>query len=173
MNWLPTEQWRAATPPVQWPRSKALLYIMVRQFSVERHPRYAKTNVTWCNIFVSDVTAALGCPIPHWVTQAGRPTTHDDSKNGAKELNANAMHNWLLEFGGQFGWRQISKGEAFERADAGYPVVASWKNVKGAGHIAMVIPDGQIAQAGAVNFAAGQLEYGFGTDKEILFFTHD
>lgn len=175
MNWLPPQQWLAAQPPVQCPRSAALTHILVRQFSVDRNVRYAKTTDgrTWCNIFVSDVTASMGCEIPHWVTAAGRPTTHTDKDNQARELTANQMQDWLLEMGAKFGWRQVPHGEAIQRADAGFPTVASWKNPKGPGHIAMVMPGGQIAQAGAVNFSLGQLEYGFGTGKEILFFTHD
>lgn len=181
MKWLPVEQWRAATPPVQLPRSGALLHIVVRQFDVERNIRYQpRDGKTWCNIFVSDVTAALGAPIPHWVTTAGRPTDHTDKANGARELTANKTQDWLLELGPKFGWREIKHGEAVERANAGFPTVAVWKNPQSNGHIAILVPGG-IAQAGGLdkqgkprNFNLGSLERGFGTPgKEILFFTHD
>ena len=171
MIWLPADQWRAATPPVQLPRSGTLLHIVVRQFDVERHARYApKDGKTWCNIFVSDVTSALGCPIPHWVTTAGRPSTHTEA--GARELTANQTQDWLRELGVKFGWRPAKADEAAERANGGFPTVATWKNPAGSGHIAVCIPGG-IAQAGKENFNLGSLERGFGTGREILFFTHD
>lgn len=175
MIWLPADQWRAATPPVQLPRSGTLLHIVVRQFDVERHVRYRPVDgKTWCNIFVSDVTAALGAPIPHWVTTAGRPTDHADKDNGARELTANKTCDWLLELGSKFGWQQIAPRDAAEkRAVAGFPTVACWKNPQpGSGHIAILVPGG-IAQAGKENFNLGSLERGFGTGREILYFTHD
>ena len=62
-------------------------------------------------------------------------------------------------------------------ANTGRPVVASWRNPGGIGHIAMVRPSAgemQIAQAGARNFNEGGLRRGFGNAAGATeFFVND
>lgn len=46
-----------------------LLYsAIINQFGVETNPRYRpRNNNTYCNIFVWDVSSAMGAEIPHWI----------------------------------------------------------------------------------------------------------
>ena len=70
------------TPPIQsneTNRSVALYNNVINQFAVQYNPRYTQVYVngtltkTYCNIFVWDVTSAMGAPIPHWVDAKGLP----------------------------------------------------------------------------------------------------
>lgn len=89
---------------------------------VENNPRYDNTKgPTYCNIYVWDVTYAMGCEIPHWV-------------NG-RELNANEANEWLAKEGASHGWHEIDEATALQMANEGKPTVACSD-----GHIAMVSP---------------------------------
>jgi len=112
-----------------------------------------KVKITKCNYFVVDVTRKLGAPIPGG-------------------LLANEIQDWLNDK--KNGWKSLSAAEAQRRADAGYPVVASWRNPRGHGHIAMVRPDTNpyddqegptIAQAGRDNSNSTSVADGFGSQR--------
>ena len=145
-------------PPVRGDasrRSRELYDNILNQFAVGVNPRYAHRNgSTFCNIYVWDVTRAMGAEIPHWVDPNGDPTPH----NRGRELNANAVNDWLNKHGARFGWRKVPLAQGIERANRGYPVVASWKNPGKIGHISMIRPGDAsetegpwMAQAGATN----------------------
>ena len=126
---------------------------VIDQFDVENNPRYAQRNGnTYCNIFASDVTRAMGAEIPHWVDAAGNPV----GEGMGTELDANATNAWLNQHGAEHGWRQVSAEEAQRMANEGHPAVASWANPGGIGHIGVVRPGEMengpaLAQAGAQN----------------------
>ncbi|MBL8954131.1 MAG: hypothetical protein JNK82_25365 [Myxococcaceae bacterium] len=126
---------------------------VIDQFAVETNPRYAQRNGnTYCNIFASDVTRAMGAEIPHWVDASGKPV----GQGMGTELDANATNAWLNQHGSEYGWRQVSAEEAQAMANEGHPVVASWANWGGIGHIGVVRPGDMqngpaLAQAGAQN----------------------
>jgi len=144
-------------------RSKALYDNILNQFAANKNPRYAHRNgSTFCNIFVWDVTRAMAAEVPHWVDRNGDP-----GKVGKpnQELNANQLNDWFHKHGARHGWSQVTLAVGIQRANQGYPVVASWKNKKvpapgkrAIGHIAMIRPglpsaEGApwMAQAGAKN----------------------
>lgn len=149
-------------------RSPAQLRAVVEQFEVGTCERYRKRDLdgkpgdeTCCNYFLREVCIALGCLMPR--------------------LRANAIFDFLLkgETNGN-GWTQVRQAWiARALANAGYPVVVAWENPMGPGHVGIVVPSRSeldkdttfIAQAGAVNFAYGRLEQGFG-NKPVAFFTH-
>lgn len=168
-------QWEPVDAPLQnkpGERSAAALVEVVTQFDVEKNPRYRRTGTsTFCNIFSWDVTRALCCEIPHWVSDPTR-------KKGRRELNANDTLEWLLEKGPAAGWRELLKGDAGLRASAGFPTVVAWANPNPArsGHIAILLPSRgaeiRIAQAGARNVFDAPLDW-FGAVKPLRFFTHD
>lgn len=140
-------------------RSPATLVQVALQFDVATNPRYQpKGRTTYCNIFASDVTRALGAEVPHWLD--------------GRELNCNATLPWL-----EANWREVSRADARARAAQGFPAVAIWRNPKGGpGHIALLLPhttETRIAQAGRECFFDGRLERGFGSVSPIRFFTHD
>jgi hypothetical protein len=134
---------------------------VINQFAVGANPRYAHRinkkgrKSTYCNIFLWDVTRAMGCEIPHWVNKAGEPA--DVGKNN-NEMNANATHDWLHKHGSRYGWRRLTDSvEAQSLANGGHPAVVSYKKAGGIGHVAVIRP-GEIgdkgnpmAQAGARN----------------------
>lgn len=136
---------------------------VIDQFDVERNPRYAQRNGnTYCNIFVSDVTRAMGAEIPHWW-------------NG-REMDANATCDWLKNNGGQYGWKPVTAQEAQAIANEGKPVVATWKNQGGIGHVGIVRP-GEIkngpalAQAGSKNVNKAHVKDTFG-NAEVVYYAH-
>lgn len=169
------------------PRSGALYDDVINQFAVDANPRYAVRDSngdghldTFCNIFVWDVTRAMGAEIPHWVNQAGAPG--GPGMEGYRELNANGVCQWLEQHGTQYGWREVSAEEAQRLANQGQPAVAAWDSRSSrAGHVAMVRPGEYnpatgpvIAQAGGTNFNRGTVAGGFGADKqaEIKYYVH-
>lgn len=168
MNWIHPYQWVNITAPLTsgtTQRSPEILFRIVKQFQVETQARYRATiQDTYCNIFVSDVTRALACEIPHWMA--------------GKEMTANAMFRWLAnEDGKRNGWTAaMDAGEAVGFASRGYPVVVAFENKQGPGHIAIVLPSDkavvEIAQAGRVNFERAELAKGFGS-RTVRFFIHN
>jgi len=142
-------------------RSPALYRQVIDQFQVETNPRYAVNKKghgdTYCNIFMWDVTSAMGAEIPHYVdAKTGAPRTYPDTK-GASEMSANSIYNWLHEHGSNYGWFEVTPEQAQTLANQGRPVVTAFKKT-GHGHVQVVCPskDGQynaergvtIAQAG-------------------------
>lgn len=170
MTFVPdARQWVAVDAPlrsVPGDRSPYDLRRLLAQFDVERSARYQPTgSATFCNIYVWDATRALGCEIPHWL------------ENPKRELNANAVCDWLEFVGPKAGWQRVAAQEAADRASAGYPVVAAWKNPGiGSGHVAMLLPsDGgelRIAQAGRKNLFDAPIANGFGRHRP-RFYVHD
>lgn len=175
--------WHLVTPVIAGgpgERRPDLLERIIRQFRVAENYRYQanrqKQKETYCNIFVWDVTRALGCEIPHWVADDGEPSSPDRGR----ELDANAVHAWLHHRGADFGWRRVDAAEALLWANMGRPAVAAWLNVGGIGHVTMVRPGDPhptrglpIAQAGARNFDDGFLADGFGARAGVEFWIHD
>jgi hypothetical protein len=158
------------------------------QFAVGANARYAhRKNAngsvsTFCNIYVWDVTRAMGAEVPHWIDKSGNPA----AVGKGNELDANSVFDWLHRHGPRFGWSQVPLDQAISSANAGRPVVVVMKKPGGIGHVAMMRP-GQatewgpwMAQAGAINSSWVRLWAG-GPQKGIFkknspaveFFTHD
>lgn len=171
--------------PVQAPltngndnRSSMRLATVIAQFNVEGAARYKPRalNVgaridTFCNIFVSDVTAALACPIPHWWLR--------------QEFNVDDMVNWLAK---RSDWAAVSEEEARRAANLGCPTVAAWKQHRlpsghiETGHIAIMMPTPEsvvhpkVAAAGAQCLFDAPITQSFGSDYRthpMQYFTHD
>jgi hypothetical protein len=149
---------------------------VINQFAVGSNPRYQpRDGNTYCNIFASDVTKAMGAEIPHWVDANGNPT----AQGKGRELDANATNTWLNQHGEKNGWRKVSAEEAQKLANEGHPAVASWNNPGGIGHIAVVRPGEvtgngpSIAQAGSKNFNDGHVYDSFPRSAEVEYFVND
>jgi hypothetical protein len=131
---------------------------IVRYLNVETHARYQKTTkTTFCNIYACDFCYLAGVYLPRvWWTPkalvdlaAGKAVA---AKYGdtVRELNANALHDWFEDFGGQFGWRRATDlDEVQSAANAGGVgiIVAQRKELNQSGHIAVVVPEGATASA--------------------------
>lgn len=109
------------------------------QFNVAENPRYRPGKNTYCNIFVTDATRAMGAEIPHWVNREdGSPVAPGTA--GADELDANETARWLDKHGSQYGWREVPPELAQEMANDGRPAVVVRENPGSIGHVAMVRP---------------------------------
>lgn len=158
---IPDEQWLPCTPTVTsapGARTPQLLTDVVAQFGVTTKPRYHPSpNATYCNIFVQDVMAAMGAPLP-------RETTANLT---LQRLVAGELRPW-----------QAAKGDAARQAAvaaarAGKPALMGWYNPKGThGHVAVLLPTSvgmspMIAQAGQKNFLEELATKGFSAAKLV------
>ena len=188
---LPTQAWLPASfnhTSAPERRNAATLKQVIGQFNVESATRYlpGRNNTTYCNIFVWDVTRALGCEIPHYVDKkSGAPRVYPHTE-GAYELDANGVYNWLVRQGADYGWREVTPAEAQYYANAGYPAVTAWhNNGGGAGHVQIICPSQNgdydpvrgvtVAQAGSRNFAYAHINATMGADKiaQTRYFVHE
>lgn len=198
--------WRPTSPAVTSDssnRSTALYNDVINQFAVGNNPRYAVRNTdgrpgdeTFCNLFLWDVTSAMGAPIPHWVQGNGVPYPDDlvaaaggygEVSEHAWEMNANAASRWLDNHGEAYGWREATAEEAQRMADQGRPAVAAWDSrSEEAGHVAVLRPSSPehpydpakgpvIAQAGGTNSNYSTVSGGFGSKKmaQVVYYVHD
>lgn len=122
--------------------------------NVEKSARYQPTPTqTYCNIYAHDFCMRAGVYLPRvWWSDAALakfaagedvPVKYADT---VYELNANALYDWLVKFGKDFGWQPVGNaGEAQHAADAGRIVViaAAQRNPKHSGHISMVVPQSE------------------------------
>ena len=143
---------------------------VIKQFQVTTSKRYQNDENTYCNIFVWDVTRAMGAEIPHWSKEK-------------KEMRVYQIVAWLKKDGKEKGWSLVPLRYAQQMANEGKPTIAIWKNPKNnKGHVAIVrpgsigFPDGPaIAQAGNLIVNADHLNDGFNDPnfrKEIKFWYH-
>lgn len=157
---------------------------VIDQFRVEESERYEPGEKTYCNIFVWDVTRALGAEIPHYVLkddQAGASAVDELGRfkvEAAKreELNVNSTVGWLKDHGPSNGWRRVDARMAQGMANGGHPAVAVWANPNSGkhGHIAIIRPGSlplnpsgvAVAQAGRLVLNANHLDTGF-NDPEL------
>lgn len=169
-------------------RSAALYNRVIAQFSVETNPRYAVNKKgrgdTYCNIFVWDVTSAMGAQIPHYINpKTGAPMQYP-KLSGARELSANGIYNWLHKHGATYGWYPVSESEAQMLANQGQPVVATLKRSGKSGHVQMVCPSADglynpkrgvtIAQAGCrlTSYASIKSIYKKSSLSKVVYFAH-
>ena len=164
---LPLAVWTAATPAItssQEDRNPELYRAVLDQFRVETAPRYrpGRDGFTYCNIFVVDVTRAMGVHL--------------------QQMGATAMCNWLGTTGKEHGWREVDAETAQRYANEGKPAVTSAGSI---GHVQMVAPsrDGKydpelgvaIAQAGRIvsNYTHITKIYSGNSMKQVRYFVND
>lgn len=122
---------------------------------LQRGAAPAAVDGTWCNKAAYLILQQLGIDIP-W---------------GDYGTKADDIIAWIDA--GNDGWYQVSQDDAQALALNGGVVLATYYNMGGPGHIAIVLPIGgptiQIAQAGAQNFDQGDLVHGFGFIKPTFY----
>jgi hypothetical protein len=146
------------------------LHKVIKELDVEHSPRYRAGNGrTWCNVFVTDVLDAHGVLPSHWMAADGGPASKDPAVVNI-ELNANQLLRWLAIHGSEYGWEFAGKAVAQDAAARGHLVIVGWdsKSAK-AGHVAILLPEGTIAQAGATNFVGRTIPEGFGRLPDLQF----
>lgn len=142
---------RTATAPDR--RAAQILEIVAYLDSENRaHARYGPTSTaTYCNIYAYDLCYLARAYLPRvfWTAaavarlQAGErlPVRYDDT---VRELNANALHDWLADFGPRFGWVRVPDLDVLQAAANGGEVclvVAKRKDTNRSGHIVAVVAE--------------------------------
>ena len=159
---IPAAASKAVNPYVTstaYNRSASLLRKVIDQFHVQTNPRYAVNKKgygdTYCNIFVWDVTRAMGAEIPHYIDPQTKEPMYYPDTSGARELTANGIYDWLAQKGGEYGWKEVTAEQAQQLANQGRPVVTAKKNPSGHGHVQVVCPsaDGAYSSARGVTVA--------------------
>jgi len=159
---LPTEHWRPTTPAVtssEEDRSPELYRAVIDQFSVETAERYRpfRNGSTYCNIFMWDVTVAMGAEIPHYTDPATGEALYYPDVRGARSMGAIATCEWLQKHGEDYGWRETDAETAQMHANEGKPAVTSAGSL---GHVQVICPSADggfdpirgvtVAQAGSI-----------------------
>ena len=178
-QWLPQPALVTSQPGA---RSKLGYSAVIWQFLVHRSIRYRPTpKSTFCKTFAEDVTAAMGCPVPHWVDDVGNPVP----VGKGHEMRANALQAWLSgQVGREHGWKTITvPGADREAAERGEPTMAVWTNKDrpdATGHVAMIVPGPAgnqtiwVAQAGLINSPCLAITGAFSAEKlrDVTYWTH-
>ena len=87
------------------------------------------------------------------------------------DVAGRGQSDWLADK--RHGWLPLSRADAVARASFGFPVVLAWKNPgRGASHVAMLLPDGSIAQAGRTCLWQAPVAHGFGRFAPT-YYTHN
>jgi hypothetical protein len=143
-------------------RSAYNYFQVIEEFRVEEAPRYMADDWTYCNIYLWDVTSAMGAEIPHW-TRAddpnGDPVAFTGDKTGLQEMTVNLIVPWLAWHGRAYGWRRVDLRMAQEMAEAGHPsiAIAANRNLNASGHVAVIRPASVGDPRGAAISQAGGL----------------
>ncbi len=125
---------------------------IVRWLDVERRHRYRRVgNTTYCNIYATDYAYLAGAYLPRvwWTGGALARLARGESVEvrydvTVREMTANMLHAWLVDFGPQFGWRRTVDADALQRAvnDGAVGIVcAQRRDLERPGHIAAVVPE--------------------------------
>jgi hypothetical protein len=137
------------------PEERSLTLIdIVRYLDVEnpRHLRYRpQGRTTFCNIYAYDYACLAGVYLPRiWWTPAALalvmagqtiPVRYDDT---VRELNANMLHDWFVDWGPGLGWqREIHLDVLQAAANRGEVciIVARRRDLNRSGHITAVVPE--------------------------------
>ena len=152
---LPVDGWVPTTPAIvstEGYRDPQLYSAVVSQFRVEMAGRYQpRDGKTYCNIFVWDVTSAMGAEIPYRTDSVTGEPWPDDRSN-AISMSAARMDAWLETFGSSYGWREVDARTAQMYANQGRPAVTTAGSI---GHVQMVVPsrDGRFDEERGVTIA--------------------
>ncbi|HZF14643.1 MAG TPA: SH3 domain-containing protein [Steroidobacteraceae bacterium] len=129
----------------------ATLGSIVDLLDVEHSARYQPTVTTFCNIYAYDFCYLAGVYLPRvwWMAKALL-----DLRAGAdpgvaygktvRELTANALYDWLSEWGDDYGWQRCADVDelqgAANRGSVGV-VCAQRRDLSRSGHIVVVVPE--------------------------------
>lgn len=122
------------------------------------HLRYQpRAGMSFCNIYAADYAYLAGAYLPRvwWTDSALRRLTLGEPVEvvygrTVRELNANALYDWLDEHGSAFGWvRELDLSLLQAAANAGEVciIVAKRRDLNGSGHISAVVPEQEGAEA--------------------------
>lgn len=122
------------------------------------HKRYWPTGTkTFCNIYAYDFAQRCGTYVPRvWWTPAALlkiaagtipPVLYG---NTVREMTANMLHDWFIDYGAIYGWSRVFDTDALQAAannGQAAIIVAKRVNVAKSGHIVAVVPETTAIQA--------------------------
>lgn len=142
---------------------------IARYVPIYEHPigQARRIKATACNILFTDVVQQMQLEGPfHWVDKKGNPMRYRHGMGSlATELSANGLVAWFGQYGEAHAWKNVQAAIALEYAKKPVLVAVTYYNPtpNRSGHIALLLEDGTIAQAGAgMPFVGKPLELGFG-----------
>ncbi len=180
---------RAQAEAIRVPLFRASQQAVVSTLNVENSRRYRQTRAddgtitqTFCNVFAYDMVTAMGAYLPRvwWRDPAAaqaNPTLDPDLVN-TMQMNANALYQWMLDWGPAFGWRGVATPELAQTEANGGKIVVILGGlgdvgITNPGHISVVMAESAAqglaqreeglpmqAQAGAVNYSNSGLSDG-------------
>ena len=122
------------------------------------HLRYQpRAGTTYCNIYATDFAWLCGAYLPRvWWTdrallrlRAGERVAVEYGRT-VRELNANALYDWLEDFGPAFGWKrevELTALQAAANVGEVCVIVARRADLNRPGHITAVVPETGDAKA--------------------------
>jgi hypothetical protein len=127
------------------------LHSIIQSLDVEHSERYVRTGSTFCNIYAYDVSYLAGVYLPRvwWMAKALLEISRGGNPGvvyakTVRELNANALFDWLSEWGDEFGWQRCANLNALQDAanrGAVGVICAQRKDLSRSGHITVVVPE--------------------------------
>jgi hypothetical protein len=119
---------------------------------VERSARYLPADSkTYCNIYATDYCYLAGAYLPRcwWTGDALLRLGDGQSVAPAydrtiREMRADDLYRWLIDFGPRFGWRRVADATALQAAAnaGGVGVICADRREEGrSGHITVVVPE--------------------------------
>ncbi|GAB4563380.1 MAG: hypothetical protein Tsb007_31040 [Rhizobacter sp.] len=183
-------------------RATQLAHI-INWLAADTSARYQRDpNATYCNVYATDYCYLSGVYLPRcwWnepaLLRLARGEQVAPVYGGTlREMRADDLHNWLIEFGESFGWRRVFDATSLQNAAnaGGIGLICADREASGKpGHITAVVPetashkaqrdaDGNVtlplqSQAGAVNFrysTVGKAWWESTLFKSHVFFVHD
>lgn len=135
------------------------IYQLLEALDVEHSLRYLRSpSSTYCNIYAYDFCYFAQCYLPRvwWTSKALLELAQGKSVKVAygktvNELNANALYDWLFEWGDDFGWSRtfdLTEMQGVVNEGGVGVICAKRRNPARSGHITVVIPEatGQVAK---------------------------
>lgn len=125
---------------------------------VDASARYAaRDGKTFCNIYAADHCYLAGVYLPRvWWTSAAIARLAAGQAVAAapgdsvREMRADDLFRWLLDFGAAFGWHRVSDATALQAAAnaGGVGLICADREAQGRpGHISVVVPENAAHQA--------------------------
>lgn len=189
--------------PSREARTPAEIQAIVDWLAVEASARYQREpSATFCNVYAADFCYLAKAYIPRvWWTgtaliEIGKGTVPKVVYGSTvRELRADDLLAWLIEFGPSFGWRRVFDATALQDAanQGGIGLICADREASGlSGHITVVVPEtAQVkavrdpdahvvlpvqSQAGAQNFRRSTGNKAWWEDAKFRdrgFFVHD
>jgi hypothetical protein len=170
--------------------------------AVPASARYRRDTVTYCNVYAADCCYLADVYLPRvWWTDKALAAIFKGTVPAVaygqtvREMRADDLHQWLIEYGPQFGWRRVFDTSALQAAanGGGIGLICADRDAAGKpGHITVVVPedgthqaqrdaDGNVTQplqtqAGAQNFRYGSAGANWWRSQQFrsfVFFAHD